>query len=205
MLLSEKHKFIFIHIYKNAGTSIARALLPYTSSIPYLPVLRNKLRVIYKFPEPYKGHVQAPELIKELGEERFNSFYSFAFVRNPWDWQVSLYCFMLKTKTHRHHKIVSELNSFDEYVEWRCREDVRYQKDFIYSQEGKLLVNFVGRYEKLNEDFDKVCSVIGVNTHLSELNVSNKKPYQEYYTKKSIELVREVFQPDIELFGYDFE
>ena len=56
-----------------------------------------------------------------------------------------------------------------------------------------------------NDDFDKVCSEIGVNAHLPRLNVSNKKPYQEYYSKKSIKLVSEAFHSDIELFGYDFE
>ena len=213
MLISDNHKIIFIHIYKNAGTSIARALLPYTSRIPFLPVLRNKLKIIYSFPEPYKGHIKAPELICEIGQDKFNSYYSFAFVRNPWDWQVSLYSFMLRDKTHFQHELVKSFNSFEEYIVWRCSKKkewsstkrVTCQKDFIYSENGQKLVNFIGKYENLEHDFKKICSAIGVSANLPKLNVSNKKPYQEYYNNKSIQLIRDAFRPDIELFGYDFE
>lgn len=205
MLISEKYKFIFIHIYKNAGTSINGALLPFTSSIPFLPVLLSKFRIRLRQSQPYESHIHTSELIKKLGEERFKSYYSFAFIRNPWDWQVSLYSFMLKDKTHRQHNLISDFKEFEEYIEWRCRKEIRYQKDFIYNDDGKLLVNFVGRYENLEDDFRTVCSEIGVSRKLPKLNVSDKKPYQEYYNRKTIALVKEAFSPDIELFEYEFE
>jgi hypothetical protein len=40
---------------------------------------------------------------------------------------------------------------------------------------------------------------------LPYVNMSKEKPYQEYYTYETIELVRKIFAPDIEAFGYDFE
>jgi hypothetical protein len=139
-----------------------------------------------------------------MGENTFNSFYSFAIVRNPWDWQVSTYSYMLKTPDHPQHKLVQGFGNFDEYIRWRCREEARFQKDMIYSKDGKLLVNFVGRYETLEADFKTICARIGISASLPRHNVSYRKPYQQYYKEDTKELVRQTFETDVSLFGYDF-
>jgi len=207
MLISKKNSFIFIHIYKNAGTSATNALLPFALSQWQLIVHKalKKARVPSPFePQPFHAHIKVSEIIESLGRKKFNSFFSFAIVRNPWDWQVSLYKYMLKSKTHHQHELVSKLGSFDEYIKWRCKNEVRYQKDFIYSNNNELLVNYVARFENLDADFDKICSHIGVAASLPKLNVSNTKPYQEFYSEETKELVRQTFKPDIELLNYDF-
>ena len=98
-------------------------------------------------------------------------------------------------------------NNFDEYIEWRCLvQNEARQRDFIYSQDNELLVDFVGRFENLEADFAKICDHIGISTTLPKLNVAkNRKPYQEYYNKKTKELVKQTFKEDIELLGYEFE
>ena len=209
MLISKKHNFIFIHIYKNAGTSITRALKPFALSRWQMAghKLFKKAGISSPFfdPQPFHGHITASEMIDSLGREKFNSFFSFAIIRNPWDWQVSLYNYMLKLETHHQHELVKKLGNFEEYIKWRCKNEVRYQKDFIYSENNNLLVNYVGRYEDLNNEFSKICSQIGISTFLPELNVSNKKPYQQFYNDETKELVRRAFEPDIKLFDYEFE
>ena len=207
MLISKKHHFIFIHIYKNAGTSVTIALKPFVSS-RWKWVIERALKKL-KIPtrigqQPFPDFVKASEIINAMGRESFNSFFSFAIVRNPWDWQVSLYKFMLKTASHEQHDLVKELGSFDEYIRWRCENEVRFQKDFIYSNDDELLVDFVGRFEDIEADFEKICSRIGISTSLPKLNVSNTKPYQQYYTNETQELVRQTFSSDIARFGYDF-
>ncbi len=111
---------------------------------------------------------------------------------------------MLKNTNHRQHDLVKNLGNFDEYIRWRCENEVRFQKDFIYSNDGELLVDFVGRYEDIDPDFEKICSHIGISTSLPKLNVSNTKPYQQFYTNETIELIRRTFSSDIALFGYNF-
>ncbi len=125
-------------------------------------------------------------------------------MRNPWDWQVSLYNFALKDTNHHQHDLIQKLGSFDEYIKWRCENEVRFQKDFIYSSEGELLVDFVGRFESIGDDFKKICSRIGISASLPKLNVSNSKAYQQFYTDETRELVRRTFDSDIVLFEYDF-
>lgn len=207
MLISNHRKFIFIHVYKNAGTSIRSALWPFVLSKweesanevcrrIHCPILFN--------PKPYHSHLTASEAIVKLGQSKFDSYYSFGIVRNPWDWQVSLYRYMLKNTAHHQHEHVSSLKDFNEYIVWRCDNEARLQKDYLYSIDGELLVDFVGKYETLDTDFDSICNRIGISASLPKLNVSNTKPYQEYYSTETRDLVNKVFEPDIKLFGYSF-
>jgi len=206
MLISRSHKFIFIHIYKNAGTSITKALMPYTGNRIQRSIYRilTKLGVDWFDPSPYPGHITAERLVKLMGKDDFDSFYSFAFVRNPFDWQVSLYNFALKNPKHFQHEFTKRLGSFSAYIRWRCAKEVRLQKDFIYSKNGELLVDFVGRYENLDDDFCTICDHIGISTRLPHLNVYKEKPYQLYYTPETNELVTKAFAEDFEIFGYKF-
>jgi hypothetical protein len=207
MLISRKHKFIFIHIYKNAGSSVTNALAPFVAS--KWEDLQNralkKIKITPKFDSrSFSAHIKAPELINAIGKDAFYSFFSFAVVRNPWDWQVSLYTYMLKEVNHHQHELVKKLGSFDAYIKWRCAEEVRFQKDFIYSDDGELLVDFVARYERIEDDFKIICSRVGISASLPKLNVSNTKPYQLFYNEETIELVRQAFDADISLLGYDY-
>ncbi|MEO7425758.1 MAG: sulfotransferase family 2 domain-containing protein [Fibrobacteria bacterium] len=206
-MISHKKKFIFVHVYKTAGTSVREALKPYCVKwdervsrrmrrFPWLSPLADKL---------YSYHLPASEWIRKIGEERFQSYFSFAFVRNPWDWQVSLYNFMLKTKVYHQPEVVNGISGFTQYLEWRCREEVRFQRDFVFSKDGRQLVDFIGRFENLEEDFRHVCSQIGVSAVLPKLNESGHRPYKEFYTPETIELVRRTFAADIDLFKYEFD
>lgn len=208
MLISKKRRFLFIHIYKNAGTSITKALIPFAAN----PFDRAVNRILREFripyprgPQPFHAHITATELAATLGREVFNSYFTFAFVRNPWDWQVSLYKYMLKDAGHHQHQFVKSLRTFDEYLHWRCANEVRFQRDFVYSSNGEVLIDFVGRYERLNADFEQICSRLGISAFLPKLNVSSTKPYQDYYTNNTKELVQRAFEPDIQTFKYEFE
>jgi hypothetical protein len=171
-------------------------------------------------PQPvHDAHRTASEIAAEIGEDEFRSYFSFAFVRNPWAWQVSLYRFAQETVVDMRPflararglgpelRIYSKLSSFDEYIRWRCAEDVHLQREWIFAPDGEQLVTFVGRYERLAADFADVCTRIGIDAELPRLNESPTKPrpYQEYYTPETIELVRRAFAADIEHFEYDFE
>ncbi|WP_287637280.1 sulfotransferase family 2 domain-containing protein [Microcystis sp. M20BS1] len=115
MLISREYKFIFVHIYKNAGTSITTALRPFAIS----PWQWTAHRLIKKAgfpspffdPHPFPAHVKASEIKESFGAEKFNEYFSFAVVRNPWDWQVSLYKYALKSETHHQHELTKNGSS----------------------------------------------------------------------------------------------
>ena len=128
MIISHSKKFIFIHIYKVAGSSIFNVLNNYESLFR-----RIKRKAYKKFNKnAYPHHLKIIELKKILPENIFNNYYKFAFVRNPWDWQVSLYHFMLQQKAHFQHEFIRELKSFEEYINWRINKDLNLQSEFIY-------------------------------------------------------------------------
>ena len=207
MLLSHKHNFIFIHIYKNAGTSITDALSPFAtgnSTRLAARVLKSLHMPSSLVTESFPPHIKANEVIQAIGREKYDSFFSFAIVRNPWDWQASLYNYMLMDTTHWQHNLVRSLGTFEKYIRWRCEEEVRFQKDFVYSASGELLVDFIGKFETLDADFARICSRIGISASLPKLNVSNTKPYQQFYRKETRDLVGKTFDADIRLFEYEF-
>jgi len=137
-----------------------------------------------------------------MPEQVFNDYFKFGFVRNPWDWQVSLYTFTLKLKSHHQHKLIKSMKNFDEYIDWRVHKDLHLQKDFFYDKD-QLLVDYVGKFETLEDEFVKICNILSIDAKLPHLNASrNAKSYLDYYSNDSINMVSQAFEEDIKLFGY---
>ena len=202
MLISYSHRFIFIHVYKVAGVSIRDALRTYTTQRPWYQPLMKKIG--RPSPDNFLAHATANEIKHRLPKHIYNNFFKFAFVRNPWDWQVSLFVYMLEKKDHFQHDLIKSMLSFDEYIEWRISKDKHLQKDFVTDTDGSLIVDFIGKYETLDNDFVRVCNEIGIKANLPHLNKSSRVHYKEYYNEKTINLVYEAFKEDIEFFNYSF-
>jgi hypothetical protein len=210
MILSHSKKFIFIHVYKVAGISIRRALQPYNNlsskDFPWYMNLKFNLGKRFEIlPNWSINHIKAKEIKNYLPVDVFNNYFKFCFVRNPWDWQVSLYHFTLQYKNHPQHQRISRMKSFDEYIEWRIHNDFNLQKDFIYDDNNNILVDYVGRFENLQEDFNEICLRLEIPVvDLPKANSSKHKHYKEYYNDFTKKLVRDAFKEDIELLHYDF-
>ena len=137
-----------------------------------------------------------------MSKKVFEEYFKFGFVRNPWDWQVSLYTFMLKDAKHHQHEFVKSLKDFDEYIDWRVHHDLHLQKSFFY-EENNCLMDFIGKFENINEDFSKICDLLGIQVALPYLNRSREdKRFTHFYSQKSIDMIYEAFKEDIELFNY---
>jgi hypothetical protein len=94
------------------------------------------------------------------------------------------------------YKFVTEQSDFNKQVV------LREQNKFI-SVEGKLVVDFIGRFENLQNDFDVVCDKLGIkHTELPHVNKGKFANYDLYYTPEVKNIVSEYFIKDFELFGY---
>jgi len=226
MLISFSKKFIFIHNYKVAGSSIRKILAKYQPLYRKIVTAHPRtykhviVPVIKTLPDHFKNdfikclqftnHATALEVKDKLSYSLFNNYYKFGFVRNPWDWTVSLYFYILSYKRHKTHKTVKNFKNFDEFVEWRCSEEYKsqfiyLQKDFFTDEEGNIIVDYIGKFENLNEDFDYIVQHLGLkNTSLPHKNKTKHKNYREYYNDYTRKLVEEQFKEDIELFNYEF-
>jgi hypothetical protein len=147
----------------------------------------------------------ARDLKEFLPSKFFDSYFKFAFIRNPWDWQVSEYHYILKSTDHEHHKLVNSFNDFSQYLQWRVKNGVRLQKDFITDEHGDLMVDFVGRFENLYADFEDICQRLDLQASLPHENKSRRKDYRHYYTPELISLVAEAYRDDVLFFGYQYE
>lgn len=204
MVISHGYKFIFIHNYKVAGTSVREALEVYT--IPpresYWNWLRQKMGLLPQSSD-FPDHISSSELKAKIDPRFFNGYFKFSFVRNPWDWQVSLYHFARQLKSHHQHELTLKM-TFEEYVHWRVTQDKHLQKEFMYDDKGNCLVDYIGKIETIETDFKNITQILGIDATLAHANRSKHKPYQEYYTLETQKMIAEHFADDIELFGYEF-
>ena len=209
-MISHEHKFIFIHIPKTAGTSVEnlffsaaeRVLHPSTPA--ELQICRSTL-FGQDVNKKYLQHLTAEEIKHSpyITPEYFKNYFTFTFVRNPWDRAVSEWKWRTASNPKSAHLSLEEfLNKVA-----RKREDAHdmSQYSFIYDKNQHKLVKFIGRFEKLQEDFLHICKQIKhPPTELPHANKTERKPYQEYYNTYSKELVGELFKEDIKIFNYTF-
>jgi Sulfotransferase family len=212
MLISYAPGFLFIHIDKAAGTSIQHAFQPFAEQrtdsrgrrrLIWLGAL-NRLGGLHRaleFPE----HVAASTVKKCLPPDLYSRLFKFAFVRNPWDRLVSRYSYLLRNANHPRHKFVKAMKGFEDYLDWEIRREKMSQHHYVCGAHDEWLVDFVGYYERLHEDFAKVCARLKADAQLRQANSSSHRDYKTYYTPATRELVAKHFQRDIELFGYEFD
>ncbi len=201
MLISHSKKFIFVHTYKVAGSSIRDALSPFCYPSFFEKVLK-KLGLFPKIQSSnFPHHIKVSELKDLLPEKMFNNYFKFAFVRNPWDWQVSLYHFTRQNPEHFQHELVRKMN-FEEYINWRVNEAMCFQSGYTHDKHGEKLVDFIGKFENLDNDFKTICDKLGIDKSLKALNISKHDDYMKYYTTKTYDMINQAYKKEIELFDY---
>lgn len=218
MLLSNRYNFLYVHIAKTGGTSVRAALKSLQWRDPYYlaQFIASRLshltghRIAAKLPR-HARIICAQEM---LPKEFFDGLYKFAFVRNPWDLQVSSYHHL---KRERPQLLVGR-ESFDAFTRWKLDQERPYQyhldtsialqTDYLVDLRGKLLTDFIGRYERLQDDWLTICARIGIAPpalpHKREAR-DRKRDYRSYYDDDTAQLVADHFHRDIELLNYRFD
>jgi hypothetical protein len=218
MLISYDREFIFFHVAKTAGISMRDVLQPYAQEPQRFKIrrpaqtIRGEPNRMYEVWEALLLHAKARDAREELPSDLFTRFFKFAFVRNPWDWQVSMYQFILRKETYSKHETVKALSGFEEYLEWVIatpdpfpRGIPKQQSEMLVDSQNQLLVDFVGHYETLASDFQQVCDRLKIEGSLPHLNATSHHDYRSYYTDHTRRFVAEHFSADVELFGYTFD
>ena len=197
MVISDRHRCIFVHIQKTGGASIEALLL------------RGDPAAVASAPDG-RRHAPARAIVPIAGGERWRAYFKFAFVRNPWDRLVSWYhmCMQVSSPNAFARYVREQAPTFEDFVlratsGMGARTTVN-QIDYVTDESGAPIVDFVGRYETLRDDFARVCEKLGVAFDLPHVNRSAHGHYRDYYSEATKAVVAERFARDIAHFGYRF-
>ncbi len=163
-----------------------------------------------RFKSKWLHHITAENLRLEVGSDDWLKYFSFTFVRNPWDLVLSFYSYH-KVRVEeegyelKNPKAAERFKTKPTFREWvmagiPIRPCSRYVKD----ETGNVLVNFIGRFENLQEDFLIVCNRLSLRASLPHLKSSSHDQYRGYYDGETKSLVAEHFKADLDMFRYEF-
>lgn len=208
MIISHKHRFIFVAVPKTGTHSVRQALRVHLGKddLEQVGLFVHKRLPFPELGDLGHGHISASQVRGTLGNAMFNRYFSFAFVRNPFDRFVSYCAFMGRNSGEFERdpqafmrRVLHELRPVDHIL-------FRPQSEFVCSEDGQVLVNFIGRVESLQRDYDGICSRLGVaSSALPQVNASSHRDYTDYYDDQLIADVHALYARDIELFGYSFD
>lgn len=187
----EDPDYLFVWINKTAGVSVVKAL----------GIEKDRY-----------NHYTAAELQQIFGDDAYGKMFTFAFVRNPWDKVYSEFRFRIWTHQN-------ELTSSVSFADWvratYVHRDPQYhdwpkmflpQLEWLTDGDGRIAVDFVGRFENLQKDFDRICDSLGKERiSLAHENQSRKNSgYRDNYDDEARSIVEDHFKADIDFFGYRF-
>ena len=230
-MICRSFQCIFVHIPKAAGRSVEmyfinRLDLDRDNEAHRQQVLLNDNDDQTRGTEKL-SHLSASEYVDcgYISKQDFDQYHKFSFVRNPWARLVSEYRYR-NFLNHRNFKdfVMNKLPKPGWNDKYR---HVMPQTDMLYDKDGHLLVDFVGKFENLQQDFDQVCTQLGfTDSRLPHINSSDKKSrdlrrkarnifhrnkesnlrrYNEFYDEETRNYVTALYRADIENFNYQFD
>lgn len=208
MIINARHKFIFVHIPKVAGTSISTALENIPGTLRHW-VAGTKHETLAEL----QRHINTRRtIIDRLLSRSPENYYTFAFVRNPWDRMSSFYKYLVENRPKPEIDTVWSFKDFLQQAEngvaWiQDLYSMKSQLDYFTYNGGMMKLGFLGHYEYLAEDIASVAESIGHPIQLHHHNSSSNTgtDYRDEYDEVMIEIVRSIFSEEIEQFGYSFE
>lgn len=239
MIISHSRKFIFVKTMKTAGTSMEIALSRYCGSGDVLSPLiaeeevlrrevaaigaqnferppaecsrRERLRYLLRrrLPMKYGEHMPAWQIRRMVGEEVWGSYFKFAAVRDPFDRCVSRYFYTRKYFDDTGAPEIWDRGSFDQFLRYHPEQINENWK--MYTEHDRVTLDFLVRYEHLEEDLAVVSRKIGLegNLHEDMQSIRAKGDYRPRgadgaprLDERQRQLIALMCAKEIELFGY---
>lgn len=206
--ISRERNFVFIHVPKNAGTSICKLL--------NLNLSR---------------HYTLREYKQILGSKQYHAFYSFAVVRNPFSRFLSLYNYARLEESYYHSAINPERAIYGKHMDYDLLKEASVAEAAEYLKEGLLVhnpphrqwnaqcfwlkdedqkvdVDFIARFENIQDDIKEIMSAIGLQekTDLPIINTSKSGSlhYRDVIDNETRKILEAYYAEDLQRFNYEF-
>lgn len=206
MIISFKHKFVFAAVPKTGTHAVRQALRAHLGEedIEQVRLFVQKTFPIPALAQLQHGHLSLEQLRPHMPAEQFDSFFKFAFVRNPFDRFISYCAFMTRLKGQFAANPHGVMAHFVQNPPWR---HILFQPQYtvVADASGKLLTDYLGRVEDMQQSYDEIAARIAIpGTQLEKVNASQHRDYRDYYTPPLVDAVAKLYARDLELFGYEF-
>lgn len=202
MIISDKYKCIFIRVPKTGSTSVEKLWKEFD---------QDSITSNNDLP-PY-GHFSCSQLKSMVGEEKWNTYFKFAFIREPKDWFKSHYTDNMSFYHHNHatlHLLLEDnfkLHDPEDNI-LKLNDCIVFHvflhKWFKASSMSKYIdldVDFIGTLENFNEDMKHVFHKIGMKDEII-IPHSNKSDSLKYsFDEDSEKFLDITLKEDIELYN----
>jgi hypothetical protein len=213
VIVSHRHRFVFLKTRKTAGTSLELALARVCGPDDTITSLNPKDEVERRaagIPGPQNdespplkrrafNHMPARMARDAIGAEVFDAYYRFAVERNPWDAVVSAYFWSFRDR---------EAPDFAEWVQGDQVDNLAKNAG-IYRLQGEIAVHRLLRYESLAADVAEVWAHLALPgtpdlPHAKGGARPRDADYRSMYDDASRERVAAAFERTIADLGYEF-
>ncbi|EJM94427.1 Sulfotransferase family [Pseudomonas sp. GM74] len=206
-MLSEKNNIIFVHIPKCGGTSVESAIWEDHEKteenlwMGFLDKYHNKYQT------GGLQHLKAIQIRQHIGRSKFDNFFKFSIVRNPFARIVSQFLYMESRPDLRDYIDMNADDSLITYlhkIQKRSHVQWEQQVSFLYDYKGNLLVDKVIQLEQINS----LPEILKNNTPISIERIPRtntnkfKYHYKDYLCTDSISMITDLYFEDFEAFGY---
>ena len=206
MIFSSSRKFVFFAVPKTGTHAVREQLRPLLTGHDWEQQLLTgrMLSPINRLAEIGHGHISYAQLSSVVGEDTVQDMYCFAFVRHPIDRFMSACAFLARTDPSYNDNPIDWSQRAFSRSQFRSRVLIRPQTEMLTDASGALAMSYIGRYESLQADLNAVLGHLGApNAQLSQRNITQNQKPRLTGSPQFIEELKEFYEADFRLLGYD--
>jgi hypothetical protein len=214
VIISRGRGYVFVHIPKTGGTSLALALearaLKDDIMLGDTPKARNRRRRLRDAQSAGRlwKHSTLADIDGIVSPQELGDLFCFTMVRNPWDRLVSYYHWLRDQDfDHPAVSLAKELEFTAFIAAQQTRESLRrsdtahYMRDITGTDRCDLAI----RLEHFEKDAAPLFDRLGFTLSLPRSNASERdSDYRRYYDAETMQIVADCCASDIRRFGYAF-